>query len=347
MRLNIKNYTAPLVALAVASFFSACNSRSNYAGSYGLPNNFVPDVQSTFPNNNNTNPGIDLSGLDGSTQNNPVDFGDLGQADQLGLGNLLQELQNVNPQNEADIPQELAARLQAALENSGDAADPQAAFEIISLGGELLTACLESVEDYVPRPGEPEQGVYNGSCGGTKGTVTVTGIFQKIFRRRASSDNSSSSNDGDFGGQSSSDTVNTGIAGGLGLGDVKFKVTKDDQTGIMNVNQNGVGTVTVGNYKGMATDIASNGKPAPRMELTRPDEGSGKHLVPGCKGDYTILKESDSTNKIPLKYTEAMKIVGQCYRKGLVLFTPSFQRLFRNMDPQLRRLIQLRLIGIQ
>ncbi|MEZ4752050.1 MAG: hypothetical protein R3B54_15875 [Bdellovibrionota bacterium] len=347
MRLNIKNYTAPLVALAVASFFTACNGRSNLAGSYGIPNEFVPDVQGTFSNNSNTNPGLDLSGLDDTSQNNPIDFGDLSSADQQGLGNLLQELQNVNPQNEGDIPPELAARLQAALENASDAADPQAAFEIISLGGELLTACLESVEDYVPRPGEPLQGVYTGSCGGAKGTVTVTGIFQKIFRRRASSGNNDSNNQGDFGGQTTSDTVNTGIAGGLGLGNVQFKVVKDGENGIMNVNQNGIGTVTVGKYKGAATDIAGNGKPAPRMELTRPDEGSGKHLVPGCKGDYNILKESDSTNQIPVKYTEAMKIVGQCYRKGLVLFTPSFQRLFKNMDPQLRRLIQLRLIGIQ
>lgn len=200
MRLNIKNYTAPLVALAVASFFSACNSRSNFAGSYGIPNEFVPDVQATFPTNSNSNPGIDLSGLDDSTQNNPTDFGDLGQADQLGLGNVLQELQNVNPQNEADIPPALAERLQAALENAADAADPQAAFELIGLGGELLTACLESVDDYVPRPGEPISGTHTGSCGSEKGTVTVTGIYQKKFFRRASSGNGNTDNDGDFGG---------------------------------------------------------------------------------------------------------------------------------------------------
>lgn len=176
--------------------------------------------------------------------------------------------------------------------------------------------------------------------------LTVTGVYQKIFRRRASSSNPDANNDGNFGGTSTSDTQNLGFANGLGLGDVKFKVVLEGSNGIMNVNQNGIGSITVGKYKGKASDVAANGKPAPYAELTRPDEGSGKHVVKGCTGTW-VLSSAKSTNPIPEKYVEAMKIVGQCYRKALVLFTPGFQRLFKNMDPQLKRLIQLRLIGIQ
>ncbi len=95
-------------------------------------------------------------------------------------------------------------------------------------------------------------------------------------------------------------------------------------------------------------------KPYDQGRLTdRPEAGKGvltitefKETKYGYDPCSTQVKLKTSANPIPENYKEAMKKMGKCFRQALVLMSPVFDDMFKNMDPQLRYLIQARMLGL-
>ncbi len=345
---SLRKYSLLTVFAVLGYLMASCQNQSRLPnnGQINTPNPFEGNVGGDFNDNSDYLVGDD-------DDDDAIDG-----AQGITIQNLLDELAGINPQSETDLPGNLEQDLL-------DGMDATTAAEKIALAGQVLSHCFEQMGDYLPRPGEPLQGYYkgNGKCEPSEG-ITITGIYQKIFKKRASTSNPSASgvrNSDNYGAvqnnptPSTSDTQNPGFANGLGLGNVKFTVsagksattnTNDANSfGVMNVQANGVGAFKLGKYTGAATDVASAGKPAPRVELSRPEEtdSSGKHTTPGCTGSATMVS---SANPIPEKAVEGYKIVGQCYRKALILFSPDFDKVFRNMDPAMKRIFQQRILGL-
>ncbi len=113
-----------------------------------------------------------------------------------------------------------------------------------------------------------------------------------------------------------------------------------DTRGTMKATNQGDGTMNTEPFSGRLTDRPESGTGT----LTNPQFTKTKYGYQACS---TAVALKNSANPIPANYQEAMKRMGMCFRQALVLMSPVFDQMFANMNPQLRSLLQQRMLGIQ
>jgi len=113
-----------------------------------------------------------------------------------------------------------------------------------------------------------------------------------------------------------------------------------DTRGTMKATNQGDGTMNTEPFQGRLTDRPESGTGT----LTNPQFTKTKYGYQACS---TAVALKNSANPIPANYQEAMKRMGMCFRQALVLMSPVFDQMFANMNPQLRVLLQQRMLGIQ
>jgi hypothetical protein len=109
--------------------------------------------------------------------------------------------------------------------------------------------------------------------------------------------------------------------------------------GTMKATEVGDGVMNTEPFSGRLTDRPEAGKGT----LTHPKFTQTKYGFQACS---TKVGLKNSANPIPANYREAMKRMGQCFRQALVLMSPVFDTMFANMNPQLRQILQQRILGI-
>jgi hypothetical protein len=126
---------------------------------------------------------------------------------------------------------------------------------------------------------------------------------------------------------------------GNGGGQSTFAVS-GQTNGTMKATDVGDGEIKAEPFAGRVTDRPESGTGT----LTNPQFTKTKYGFNACS---TAIVLKDSANPIPKNYTEAMKMMGGCFRQALVLMSPVFDQMFANMNPQLRQLLQQRMLGIK
>ncbi len=112
-----------------------------------------------------------------------------------------------------------------------------------------------------------------------------------------------------------------------------------DTRGTMKATNQGDGTMNTAPFTGRLTDRPESGTGT----LTNPQFTKTKYGYTACS---TAVGLKNSANPIPANYQEAMKRMGQCFRQALVLMSPVFDKMFEGMNPQLKQLLQQRMLGI-
>lgn len=110
--------------------------------------------------------------------------------------------------------------------------------------------------------------------------------------------------------------------------------------GTMRATTVGDGVMSTKPYtEGRLTDRPQAGKGV----LTHPEFTQTKYGYDPCSTNVAL---KTSANPIPKNYQEAMKQMGKCFRQASVLMSPIMDSMFKNMNPQLKALIQAKMLGL-
>lgn len=109
--------------------------------------------------------------------------------------------------------------------------------------------------------------------------------------------------------------------------------------GTLTADTQGHGAIQGDPFSGNVVDSPQSG----HGTLTHPTFFKSKAGTSPCSVGVALVTPK---SPIPANYQEAMKQAGKCFRQTLILMSPAFDRMFKNMDPALAQLLQQKFLGI-
>lgn len=348
--------TNVLCTLLVFILFNRCSAKGS-----GLMGSLA-DAPVENPNNPFS---ADLKGQDFSSDGGDMNVGsgangEVNAEDKQAIGNLLNEMDGVNPQDETQMDPALVKQAEELLKREAQGQDVSQMK--MMLGAQMMQSCAQQVAELSPMPGEPLLGHWEGECNIQKNQkktkkggplkMEITGGYSGLPNGAGAGSNSQTQNRA----VTSQPTVNTQYSTSNGTssqmppaGQVAFAVSISYQlkknsgssNGSLRADASGQGQVSTSEWQGTLTDSPQSGTGTLKGQvLEKPNAKKKKD----CNGKVDLIQ---SKNPIPEKYLEGMKKAGQCYRQALFFMSPMMDKLFKNMDPKMSQTLQTQMLGVK